>query len=1092
MTAGNYFSWNMTASPGYNLSISGLGATSFSRGSTAPTSLALLYSLTNTWAVSGTDYRVISTGVNIPTTAADLSTQLAGDLGTTPITLAAGATGSFRVVYWGATTTSSGAIWTGTGTNDFSLTGTATSLTVIHNLVWAGGNGAWANATTGWLDGAAAANWTNNDNATINSAGTLTVGAGTQAGSVAVTHASGDVTLSGNPLSAASLTLSGAGNLVLNTSNVLSTASISNGKVVAGASDALGLGNLTLSASTLEVTQPAVTGLGNSAISIGAGDATIHIGTGAATTLGGTLSTTGTSGGAGVAKGDAQTFNTLTKTGTGKLSLSGNVGSQMTYSTGVGAGVTTVGGIALQITGGSLELLAAKTLNLASGILLDDAVAATVYNGMVWNGDVVMNGSTIQINGGNIRGTGTIKAGVEGSLPATNNTLAQRLNFNSPDISNSVVIATGHTLSLSAASGGSIVMIGGISGDGAVTKIGSGTARLDGANSYTGITTITAGTLRVGTGTNGTLGTGNVVITAGTLLLNRDDNVTIPNPISGAGNVTGSSLDHTISLSGANTYTGVTTVTSGKLGAPVLANGASVSSIGQSSNAASNLVFNGGSLSYEGATDASSDRDFTLGIDGGGLSATGTGGLKFTSTNAIAIDPLVPVPDSIRSVSATATAGGFVTGTTYKIATVGTTDFTLIGAANNAVDTIFVANGPGLGTGTAISGLTLGTIYRITTLGTTDFTTLGGANSSIGTVFTASANGFGEVGGGKVAYANGNHRDFRLGGSGSGQNSVAAVIADGAPDGVSFNQNLTSLTKNGTSTWSISGTNTYTGPTKINTGTLKIAGDNSAATGAVTVLGTAALGGNGSSGAAVTLESGGGLAAKISDWTGSAGTGYEDLAVVNLNAAAVPMTVTIDTSGLVNFTEVAKSFTILNTSGGITNFSPANVTVSAPGFTGTGTWTMAKVSNSLVLSYALAVVADPYLAWATGAPYNLSGGDELAGADPDKDGISNSIEFVSGGNPANGSNTALLPTLVVNPTNIVFTYRLSDVSAYLNPKVQYGSNLGGWTTAQNGVNGVTIGAPTVLETGIKQVVVTIPKALAAGSKLFARLNVVVP
>jgi hypothetical protein len=58
--------------------------------------------------------------------------------------------------------------------------------------------------------------------------------------------------------------------------------------------------------------------------------------------------------------------------------------------------------------------------------------------------------------------------------------------------------------------------------------------------------------------------------------------------------------------------------------------------------------------------------------------------------------------------------------------------------------------------------------------------------------------------------------------------------------------------------------------------------------------------------------------------------------------------------------------------------------------------------------------------------------------------------------------------------------------------VQYGSSLGTWTTAQNGVNGVTIGAPTALEPGIKQVVVTIPRALAVGSKLFARLNVVVP
>ena len=141
-----------------------------------------------------------------------------------------------------------------------------------------------------------------------------------------------------------------------------------------------------------------------------------------------------------------------------------------------------------------------------------------------------------------------------------------------------------------------------------------------------------------------------------------------------------------------------------------------------------------------------------------------------------------------------------------------------------------------------------------------------------------------------------------------------------------------------------------------------------------------------------------------------------------------------------------------------------------------------------MLSYALAV-ADPYLAWVTGAPYNLSGANALPSADPDKDGISNSVEFVIGGNPATVSNTALLPTLSVNSTQLVFTYRLSDASAYLNPTVEYGSDLVGWTVAQNGVNGVIIGTPTPLESGINQVIVTIPNTLASGAKLFARLKV---
>jgi len=46
-----------------------------------------------------------------------------------------------------------------------------------------------------------------------------------------------------------------------------------------------------------------------------------------------------------------------------------------------------------------------------------------------------------------------------------------------------------------------------------------------------------------------------------------------------------------------------------------------------------------------------------------------------------------------------------VNGVTYRIVTVGTTDFTLIGAASNTVGLVFTATGPGTGTGTASGAL---------------------------------------------------------------------------------------------------------------------------------------------------------------------------------------------------------------------------------------------------------------------------------------------------------------------------------------------------------------------------------------------------
>ena len=57
-------------------------------------------------------------------------------------------------------------------------------------------------------------------------------------------------------------------------------------------------------------------------------------------------------------------------------------------------------------------------------------------------------------------------------------------------------------------------------------------------------------------------------------------------------------------------------------------------------------------------------------------------------------------PYIVNGVHQSTTAGSFVVGNFYKITTVGTTNFTLIGSANNTVGTIFKATGVGAGTGT--------------------------------------------------------------------------------------------------------------------------------------------------------------------------------------------------------------------------------------------------------------------------------------------------------------------------------------------------------------------------------------------------------
>ncbi len=104
----------------------------------------------------------------------------------------------------------------------------------------------------------------------------------------------------------------------------------------------------------------------------------------------------------------------------------------------------------------------------------------------------------------------------------------------------------------------------GITGTTVVNKSGSGTLILDGANTYSGGTLISLGTVQVGAGdANGSLGSGPVTNVA-SLVFNRNDSPTVNNVISGAGTLTWSGPG-TLTLSAVNTYTGGTTISAGTL-----------------------------------------------------------------------------------------------------------------------------------------------------------------------------------------------------------------------------------------------------------------------------------------------------------------------------------------------------------------------------------------------------------------------------------------------------------------------------------------------------------------------------------------------
>jgi hypothetical protein len=75
-------------------------------------------------------------------------------------------------------------------------------------------------------------------------------------------------------------------------------------------------------------------------------------------------------------------------------------------------------------------------------------------------------------------------------------------------------------------------------------------------------------------------------------------------------------------------------------------------------------------------------------------------------------------------------AGSFIVGASYTILTVGTTNFTLIGASSNTAGVTFTATGVGSGTGTAEGS-------------NTDFTLIGASSNTVGVTFTATGSGTG-------------------------------------------------------------------------------------------------------------------------------------------------------------------------------------------------------------------------------------------------------------------------------------------------------------------------------------------------------------
>ena len=105
---------------------------------------------------------------------------------------------------------------------------------------------------------------------------------------------------------------------------------------------------------------------------------------------------------------------------------------------------------------------------------------------------------------------------------------------------------------------------GPINGQGGLTKAGSGGLDLTAVNSYSGLTTISGGTLQIGNGGSGELLSSSSINDNGTLVFNHADALVYGGPIVGTGNLVKQGPG-TLTLTAGNSFSGGTTILGGTL-----------------------------------------------------------------------------------------------------------------------------------------------------------------------------------------------------------------------------------------------------------------------------------------------------------------------------------------------------------------------------------------------------------------------------------------------------------------------------------------------------------------------------------------------
>ncbi len=444
-------------------------------------------------------------------------------------------------------------------------------------------------------------------------AGTITVNGTQAAGDLFFASGSGAILLSGG-----TITLGAA--QTITTDNAADTI----GSVIAGAATSLakaGTGNLTLSGVNTYTGATTISGgiltIG-SAGSLGSGtyagnisnSGTFRYGSSATQALTGILSGTGT----------------MIKSGTSTLTLNPGTGN-----------TSAVGNLSVQA--GTVSLTSG-TLNVTTG---GGANSGSTGNGLTISGST----SVFSVEGGVINTSTYVSTNNGGTLSISSGTFTNGVELLNGYGSAGTVTLSGtgimdlNVLRVSQGANGVINLNGGTLKTAAIT-FGGGTGTVNFNGALVQAKTTQSNFTATGFTTN--------ILAGGAKFDTNGLNIAIPNNLlagAGGGGLTKSG-NGTLTLTGTSTYTGPTIISAGTLSTTTIANGGSASGIGQSTNAAANLIINGGTLQYTGGL-ASSNRNFTIGDTNATLDASGSGALTLSGTASYA------TADAARTLTLTGT-----------------------------------------------------------------------------------------------------------------------------------------------------------------------------------------------------------------------------------------------------------------------------------------------------------------------------------------------------------------------------------------------------------------------------------------------------